>query len=94
MCIASPQVVKIAYGIFLKCAWKLEHQTDKYLVKDMLMFGKSWSFEQMFNDAEVQNLVSNRYPEPVPRLQSSERRKEEKSLGLYSQILQTGHGGR
>lgn len=60
----------------------------------MLMFGKSWSFEQMFNDAEVQNLVSNRYPEPVPRLQSSERRKEEKSLGLYSQILQMGHGGR
>jgi len=60
----------------------------------MLMFGKSWSIEQMFNDAEIQNLVSNRYPEPVPRLQSSERGEEEKkSLCLYPKILQRGHRG-
>lgn len=71
MFVISPQVTKIPYGIFLKCAWK---DSDKYLVKDMLMFGKSWSIEQMFNDTEIQNLVSNRYPEPVPRLQSSEKR--------------------
>lgn len=56
--------------------------SDKYLVKDMLMFGKSWSIEQMFNDTQIQNLVSNRYPEPVPGLQSSERRwgREEKFM--------------
>lgn len=49
--------------------------SDTYLVKDVLMFGKSWSIEQMFNDAEIQNLVSNCYPKPMPRLQSSERRQ-------------------
>lgn len=67
---------------------------DKYLVKDMLMFGKSWSIEEMFNDAEIQNLVSNRYPEPVPRLQSSKRRggEEKKGLYLHLQILQRVHG--
>lgn len=67
----------------------------KYLVKDILMFGKSWSIEQMFNDAEIQNLVSNRYPEPVPGLQSSERKgRREKRLYVYTKILRRGHGGR
>lgn len=71
--IISTQAANIPYGIFLKSVWKWEQQTDKYLVKDMLVFGKSWSIEQMFDDTEIQYLVSNRYPEPVPRLQSSER---------------------
>lgn len=66
MLIISPQAANTT-------SWKLEQQTDKYLVKDMLVFGKSWSIEQMFNDAEIQNLVSNRYPEPVPRLKTSEK---------------------
>lgn len=68
---------------------------DKYLVKDVLVFGKSWSIEKMFNDAEIQNLVSNCYPKPVPRLQSSKRRGEEKkSLCLYPKMPQRGHRGR
>ena len=64
------------------CVEIITTDSDKYLVKDMLMFGKSWSIEQMLNDTEIQNLVSNRYPEPVPRLQSSKRRggREEKFI--------------
>lgn len=57
---------------------EIKTDSDKYLVKDVLVFGKSWSIEKMFNDAEIQNLVSNCYPKPVPRLQSSKRREEEK----------------
>lgn len=54
----------------------------------MLMFGKSWSIEQMFNDAEIQNLVSNCDPKSVSGLQSSKRRAaKKKSLCLYPKIL-------
>lgn len=70
---------------------QIKTDSDKYLVKDVLVFGKSWSIEKMFNDTEIQNLVSNCYPKPVPRLQSSKRSGEEKkSLCLYPKITQGG----
>lgn len=74
---------------------EIRTDTDKYLVKDVLVFGKSWSIEKMFDDAEIQNLVPNGYPKPVPRLQSSKRKGEEKkNLCLYLKMPQRGHGGR
>lgn len=74
---------------------EIRTDTDKYLVKDVLVFGKSWSIEKMFDDAEIQNLVPNGHPKPVPRLQSSKRRGEEKkSLCLYPKMPQRGHRGR
>lgn len=41
---------------------------DKYLVKDILVLGKGWSTEQVFNSTEIQYLVSNCHPNSVPRL--------------------------
>lgn len=64
---------------------KAKQETDKYLLKDMLVFGKSWSIEQMLNDAEIQNLVSNRYPNPVPRLQSGESRGKRRRIYACTQ---------
>lgn len=74
---------------------QIRADSDKYLVKDVLVFGKSWSIEKMFDGAEIQNLVSNCYPKPVPRLQSRKRTGEEKkSLCLYPKMPQGGHRGR
>lgn len=64
---------------------EIRTDTDKYLVKDVLVFGKSWSIEKMFDDAEIQNLVPNGHPKPVPRLQSSKRRGKRRRAYVSTQ---------
>lgn len=40
------------------------HDTASYLIKDMLVFGKDRSSEEVFNDTEVQNLVTDGHTNP------------------------------
>lgn len=58
----------------------------------MLVFGKSWSIEQMLDDAEIQNLVSNRYPNPVPRLQSNESGEKRRIYACTQKSSKEGMG--
>ena len=51
----------------------------------MLVFGKSRSVKQMLDDTEIQNLVSNRYPNPVLRLPSGESGGKRRRLYVCTQ---------